>query len=148
MNLAASATGASVTTRRVGGFHDHSREFCIIIIRSGRGPRARTALSFPRRRMRPVVYYLNPNFPDDLKETAIKIGHGRAMCSARVTSATGKLWTRSASRRTRQVCSSSMATNAVRVPCSRCASCSIKGLGISQREPSMNLVALEAADGL
>ncbi len=63
--------------RRVGGGHDLTRQYYANHHQIWKATRTESGGTIPlaERELRPVVYYLNPNFPDDLKDVAIRIGH-------------------------------------------------------------------------
>lgn len=62
--------------RRVGGGHDANRQFFANHHQIWKRTKDADGRAIPpaQRELRPVVYYLNPNFPEDLKATAGQIG--------------------------------------------------------------------------
>lgn len=68
-------TERRVYDRRIGSTHDENRRFYANHYQIwAQTLDANGALLPPeRRRLRPIVYYLNPHFPEDLKLTAVKI---------------------------------------------------------------------------
>ncbi len=79
--------------RRVGGGHDLTREYYANHHQIWKATRTETGATIPKaeRALRPVVYHLNPNFPDDLKAVAVRIGHNwNTAFMGAATAATGK----------------------------------------------------------
>ncbi len=62
--------------RLVGGNHDTGREWFANHHQIFKATKDASGRSIPRaqRELRPVVYHLNTNFPDDLKEVSVKLG--------------------------------------------------------------------------
>ena len=63
--------------RRVGGAHDIARQVYANHHQMWKRTKREDNSIIPlaERDVRPIVYYLNTTFPDDLKATAVKIGH-------------------------------------------------------------------------
>jgi hypothetical protein len=140
----------------VGGGHDHSEEFYANHHQMWKRTQNADGTTIPKtyRDLRPIVYYLNPNFPEDLKASAIKIGDNwNDVFMAAAIAATG----RDAGQIQSQL-ESDTDSSAVFIEGDELAgkalfqvrenSCSQRGIAAYlARNPSMGVVALEAAQG-
>ena len=79
--------------RRVGGGHDSTREYYANYHQMWKRTKDADCNRIPyaQREVRPIIYYINANFPEDLKSVAVKVSHDwNKAFTAAATSATGR----------------------------------------------------------